>query len=109
MALSGGSASMRRFPGLNLLAWVLISGANTIIKGVNVSAVVHVTNQGSRVDFTQPMPNANYQLEIITSEDCRMYSTDRKPDSVMVRQVRLNDGALESSGNKGMTYVAVYA
>lgn len=107
MALSGGSASMRRFPGLNLLAWVLISGANTIVKGMNVSAVTALSGSQSRIDFTTPMPSANYQIEMVNSAGIRVIAGIMAAASV-------NIYAREATGTAAvnftdMTYVAVYA
>ena len=107
MALSGGSASMRRFPGLNLLAWVLISGANNIVKGMNVSAVTAISSGTSRIDFSTPMPSANYQIEIVNSGGLRMFGGSLTAASMLIY-------AREATGTASlniseMTYVAVYA
>lgn len=107
MALSGGSASMRRFPGLNLLAWVLISGATNIVKGMNVSAVTAINGTTSRIDFSTPMPSANYQIEIVNSGGVRIVC-----GSLTAASMNISGREATGTGTTAiieMTYVAVYA
>ena len=107
MALSGGSASMRRFPGLNLLAWALLNG-NTLVKGVNVSGVAAVS-YGARIDFTTAMPNANYMLEVVNTNGTVRPNVSGQTAANATIQTLLVADSTATAVPLGMTYVAVYA